>query len=404
MPAAKKDYYEILGVGRAASEDELRKSYRRLARKYHPDLNPGDKRAEDRFKDVQEAYNILSDSKKRQVYDQYGFYSDQMGQAGPGGPGNAYPGAGGFDFSGFDFEDLFSQAAKAQQKRGAPENIPGNGGNFRDLFSQFFAGQRGAAAGSPQAPPERGSDLEYALSINFWQSIRGTQVRLTIHRQETCSSCQGSGAGAGASSNCPQCSGSGQVTQTAGAMRFNLTCPKCNGSGRLMNACPSCHGDGRLTRAESVDVRIPPGAQNAARLRVAGKGNAGTHGASPGDLYITVRVEPHPIFQRTGDDIEIKIPITVWEASLGAKIEVPTIDGRALLKIPQGTRNAQRFRLREKGVFNSRKNTRGDQIVEVEIQSPAAHDERTREILRELSQLHPGDPRGPLWDKTTLPD
>ena len=406
MPAAKKDYYEILGVGRTASEDELRKSYRRLARKYHPDLNPGDKRAEERFKDVQEAYNILSDSKKRQIYDQYGFYSDQMGQAGPGGAGGAYPGAGGFDFSGFDFEDIFSQASE-QHRRGAGPRDASNGAggaNFRDLFSQFFAGQRGGAAGGPQAAPERGSDLEYALSINFWQSIRGTQVRLTIHRQETCANCNGSGAGVGASSNCPQCSGSGQVTQTAGAMRFNLTCPKCNGSGRLLNACPTCHGDGRLTRAEQVDVRIPPGAQNAARLRVAGRGNAGTHGASAGDLYITVRVEPHPVFQRNADDIEIKVPITVWEASLGAKIEVPTIDGRAILKIPQGTRNAQRFRLREKGVFNSRKNTRGDQIVEVEIQAPAAHDERTREILRELSQLHPGDARGPLWDKTILPD
>ena len=410
MPAAKKDYYEILSVGRSASEDELRKSYRRLARKFHPDLNPGDKRAEDRFKDVQEAYNVLSDSKKRQIYDQYGFYSDQMGTPPPGSGPGGHPGAGGFDFSGFDFEDLFAQAGGgANPRRGAPKGADaGNGGtgggNFRDLFSQFFAGQRGAQPGhSQQAPPERGADLEYGLSIDFWQSIRGTQVRLTIHRQDSCVNCNGTGSGAGASANCPQCSGTGQVTQTAGAMRFNLTCPKCNGSGRLLNACASCHGDGRVTRSEQVEVRIPPGAQNASRLRVAGKGNAGTHGASSGDLYITLRVEPHPVFVRNADDIEIKVPIMVWEASLGAKIEVPTIDGRALLKIPQGTRNGQRFRLREKGVFNSRKNTRGDQIVEVEIQSPGAHDERTREILRELAQLHPGDPRGPLWDKTSAP-
>lgn len=417
MPAAKKDYYDILSVGRSASEDELRKSYRRLARKYHPDLNPGDKRAEERFKDVQEAYNVLSDSKKRQLYDQYGYYSDQMGTAGGPGGSSGYPGGGGgFDFSGFDFEDLFSQAGgtRTHQRRSSKQQQPphaegANGGNFRDLFSQFFSGG-GRGAGQPgygpqaHAQPERGADLEYALSIDFWQSIRGTQVRLTINRQDTCASCNGTGSGSGASSNCPQCNGSGQVTQVAGAMRFNLTCPKCEGSGRLINACPNCHGDGRVTRSETVEVRIPAGAQNASRLRVAGKGNAGTLGAPAGDLYITIRVEPHPVFSRNGDDIEIKIPVMVWEAALGAKIEVPTIDGRALLKIPQGTRNAQRFRLREKGVFNSRKNTRGDQIVEVEIQSPAAHDERTREILRELSQLHPGDPREALWDKTAVPE
>jgi molecular chaperone DnaJ len=185
----------------------------------------------------------------------------------------------------------------------------------------------------------------------------------------------------------------------AGAMRFSLTCPRCGGSGRIRNACPACHGDGTVLSRETVDVRIPPGARSGSRLRVAGKGNAGTQGAPPGDLYITVRVEPHPFFEREGDDIHIKVPVTVWEAALGAKIEVPTVDGRALLKIPPGTRNGQKFRLREKGVLNSRTERRGDQIVEVAIESPPANDERTREILRELARLHPEDPRANLWAK-----
>ncbi|MBX5496211.1 MAG: molecular chaperone DnaJ, partial [Bryobacteraceae bacterium] len=191
----------------------------------------------------------------------------------------------------------------------------------------------------------------------------------------------------------------GNVSQMAGAMRFSLTCPRCGGSGRLKNACPNCRGDGRLPKTESVEVRIPPGVRSGSRLRVAGKGNAGTFGAPPGDLYITVRVEPHPFFERDGDDILIRVPITVAEAGLGAKIEVPTIDGRAILKIPQGTQNGQKFRLREKGVFNSRTNTRGDQIVEVYIQAPDVRDERTRELLRELAKLQTGDPRAELWTK-----
>jgi molecular chaperone DnaJ len=185
----------------------------------------------------------------------------------------------------------------------------------------------------------------------------------------------------------------------AGAMKFNLSCPRCNGTGKLKNACPTCHGEGRTVAADNVEVRIPPGVRNGARLRVAGKGNAGTHGAPPGDLYITARVEDHPFFHRDGDDIVIRVPITVTEAGLGAKIEVPTIDGRALLKVPQGTQNGQKFRLREKGVLNARTNQRGDQIVEVGIQPPKVQDERTKEILRELAKLHPEDPRAEIWTK-----
>ena len=211
--------------------------------------------------------------------------------------------------------------------------------------------------------------------------------------------CGGSGSAGGASSACPQCNGSGNVTQMAGAMRFNLSCPRCNGSGRLRNVCATCQGEGRVSRTESVEVRIPAGVQTGTRLRVAGKGNAGTLGALPGDLYITVRVEPHPFFHREGDNIEIRVPVTVTEAGLGAKIEVPTIDGRTLLKVPPGTQSGQKFRMRERGVLNSRKNARGDQIVEVAVQPPKVRDERTKEILRELAQLNPEDPREQIWSQ-----
>jgi len=389
MPAtSKQDYYEVLSISRDAKADDIRKSYRKLARKYHPDLNPGDKAAEERFKKVQEAYDVLSDSKKRQVYDQYGFYSDNIP---PGGPG-AGPGAGaygpGMGFGGFDFSEFADHGA-------GPGTGPGGAG-FRDIFSQFFGGRRGER---PATVPEKGSDLEYGLNIDFWESIRGTQVRLNISRQETCDTCGGSGTVGGATTVCPECDGTGNVTQMAGAMKFSLTCPRCDGKGRLRNACPTCHGDGRLSKPDVVEVRIPPGVQAGSRLRVGGKGNSGRNGAPAGDLYITVRVEPHPFFERDGDDIHIRVPVSVSEAGLGAKIEVPTIDGRALLKVPQGTQNLQKFRLREKGVMNSRKNKRGDEIVEVVIQAPNVHDERTKELLRELAQVNAEDPRKEMWSK-----
>jgi len=395
MPStSKKDYYEILGIARGADADEIRKAYRKLARKFHPDLNPGDKASEERFKKVQEAYDILSDDNKKKVYDQFGFYSDNIP------PNGGHPGAGpaaGPNFEGFDFAEFLRQQ---QQQHGGP--TPGfeeerGGGGFRDIFSQFFG--RGGASGRQAVQPERGADLEYGLNVDFWQSIRGTQVKLNISRQETCEACHGSGASGNNVAVCPECDGSGTVTQMAGAMKFNLTCNRCGGTGRLKNVCPVCRGEGRLSKPDSVEVRIPPGVASGSRLRVAGKGNAGTAGGPAGDLYITIRVDEHPFFKRDGDNILIQIPLTVSEAGLGAKIEVPTIDGRALLKIPQGTQSGQKFRLREKGVFNGRKNARGDEIVEVSLQAPDVHDERTRELLRELAQIQTEDVRSAIWSK-----
>ena len=391
MPAKQQqDHYDTLGIARGASEDEIRKAYRRLARKYHPDLNPGDKSAEDRFKSVQGAYDILSDSKKRAMYDQYGFYSDKAGYPGTGGSGSGggQESTPNTEFGGFDFTDFARDANAAGGGTSAT-------GGFQDIFSRMFGQQR--TGRQAQHDPEKGADLEYALNIDFWQAIRGTQVPINVQRHEICGQCGGSGSAGGNTVSCPDCSGTGNVTQMAGAMKFSLSCPRCNGAGRLRNACPTCRGDGRMTRSEMVEVRIPAGAQNGSRMRVAGKGNAGSYGAPPGDLYITIRTDPHPFFRRNGDDIEITVPVRVDEAYLGAKIEVPTIDGRALLKIPPGTRNLQKFRLREKGVASARKSLRGDQIVEVSIEPPKVQDERTKELLRELGKLHPEDPRAEIW-------
>ena len=390
MSPPKHEYYETLGVPKGAPTDEIRKAYRKLARKYHPDLNPGDKAAEERFKNVQEAYDILSDPKKRQMYDQFGFYSENgYAGAGPGG-GQPHPG---MDFSGFDFSDFMSGGG--QGPAGGGRRTAETAGGFRDIFSQFFGGR----GGEQHAEPEKGGDLEYVMDIDFWQAIKGTTAKVNITRYDVCPTCHGSGSSGSGEVTCPQCKGKGQVTQMAGAMKFNLTCPRCSGSGKLRNACPTCGGDGRVTHTETVEIRIPAGARNGSRLRVPGKGNAGTMGAPPGDLYINTKVEEHPFFKREGDNIEIKVPITVSEAALGSKIEVPTIDGRTLLKIPQGTKNGQRFRLREKGVQGSRSGTRGDQIVEVAIEAPEPRDERTRELLRELATLHPEDPRAEMWSK-----
>jgi molecular chaperone DnaJ len=386
--AAKKDYYELLGVPRKASADNIRKAWRRHARKFHPDLNPGDKSAEERFKQMQEAYDVLSDAKKRQMYDQVGYYSEP-GHPGAGG-GAAYQQNPNMGFGGFDFSDLAGAG-----HRGPTGADSGFGGSFHDLFGQFFERGREERASAP----ERGTDLEYALNVDFWQAIRGTQIRLNINRQEVCGACAGSGATGGTTAICPECQGGGKVTQMAGAMRFNLTCPRCHGKGKLRNVCSSCQGDGRSTTTETVEVRIPQGVQTGSRLRVAAKGNAGSQGMPAGDLYITVRVEAHPFFERDGDDIHIRIPVSIAEAGLGAKIEVPTIDGRALLKVPLGTQNRQKFRLREKGVLNARKGIRGDQIVEISVEAPKVRDERSKEILREYALLNPEDPRAGIWSK-----
>jgi molecular chaperone DnaJ len=407
MATQTKDYYGALGVKKSASTDEIRKAFRKLARKYHPDVNPGDKAAEEKFKTISEANEILSDPKKRKIYDQLGFYSDNIDPAAaeayarqggtpggfpggqPGGNATGSAGAGGvpFDFGGFDFSDLFEGGGRGKRASSSSR------GGFRDIFSSMF--DRGGAAAAEG--PEPGSDLEYQVNVPFWTAIRGGVMRLNITRRETCGSCHGSGF-VEAPGVCPQCHGKGTIEQTGGRMKFNVQCPRCHGTGKNISTCPTCHGEGTIERTEPLEVRIKAGTRDGQRIRLAGKGNAGSHGGPPGDLYVIIKTGDHPVFHRDGDDIRLTVPVTATEAALGAKIEVPTIDGRTLLKIPPGTQSGQRLRLREKGVPSATKDgVRGDEIVEVKVTVPMPRDEKTKELLRELAKLNPEDPRAELW-------
>jgi molecular chaperone DnaJ len=404
----KKDYYEILGVKKSASAEDIRKAFRKLARKFHPDVNPGDKSAEEKFKSISEANEVLSDPKKRKIYDQVGFYSDNIdpaaaeayargGATGAGGFGG-FPGAGSqqgnqgvpFDFGGFDFSDFVNNAGRGQRTSSS------GGGSFRDIFSGIFGGGRGTTA---EEGPESGTDLEYQVNVPFWTAIRGGVMRLNITRQDVCPNCHGQGT-LESPGKCPECNGTGQITQTGGRMKFNVQCPRCHGTGKNLTMCPTCHGEGTVTQTEPLEVRIKAGTRDGQRIRIPGKGNAGAHGGPPGDLYAIIRAGDHPIFHRDGDDISLTIPVSATEAALGAKIEVPTIDGRALLKIPPGTQSGQKLRLREKGVPSAtREGVRGDEIVEITVHVPMPRDERTKELLRELAKLNPEDPRAELWSK-----
>ena len=406
-PTKTRTITAILGVKKTASADEIRKAFRKLARKYHPDVNPGDKAAEEKFKTLSEANDVLSDPKKRKIYDQLGFYSDNIDPAaaeayargggfGAGGFGGPGTGAGGtrtttqevpFDFSGFDFND-FAEGAGAAGRRA------GGGGGFRDIFSNIF---RGGAPQDMAERPEPGGDLEYQVNVGFWQAIKGTVMKLNIPHLEVCGNCHGQGY-IESPGVCPQCKGKGQITQKSGSMKFNVTCPRCGGSGKNRTVCNVCHGEGRVERTESLEVRIKPGTRDGQRIRLPGRGNAGTMGAPAGDLYIIVRAGEHPVFRRDGDDIYLTVPVTFTEAGLGGKIEVPTIDGRTLLKVPPGTQCGQKLRLREKGVPSAvKEGARGDEIVEIKIVPPNVRDEKSKEILRELAKLNPEDPREELW-------
>ncbi len=379
---AKKDYYNILGVKKDAKADEIKKAYRRLARKHHPDVNPGDKASEDKFKDVQEAYDILSDDKKRKVFDRFGYYADNLDADSPFSTGAASGSSAGFDFSGFDFSGT--------------SGTQGGGSSFRDIFSDLFGGSTGARA-QPEPPrpiPKKGRDIEIPLALNFEEAFSGLTTNITVNRSEQCSRCQGAGDTGGPVVQCPTCKGTGQVMRTGGRLQFSQGCSDCEGSGRRRQPCSVCHGKGVTPKTEQVKIRIPPGVDTGSRVRIPKKGHGGRLGAEPGDLFILTNVGKHKFLERKGDNIYIMVPITVSEAALGTKIEVPTAEGKAQLKIPAGTESGQKFRLRERG-FPSLRNPklRGDQFVEVKITLPRVLSEETKDVLRQFEKLNPENPR-----------
>jgi molecular chaperone DnaJ len=375
--AQREDYYKTLGVKRAATQEEIRKAYRRLARKYHPDLNPGDKSSEEKFKKLSEAYDVLSDPKKREIYDKFGAYNDNIRDAARRPDGSEVD----FDWS------VFTGGAGA----GSP-GAGASGTSFRDIFSELFGGARGASAQS-QSQSRRGADIEVPLALSFEEAINGLTTNINVRRSETCARCQGSGAAATGVLSCQTCNGTGKISASGGFLRFDQSCSACGGTGKRRPPCASCHGKGMLPKYETVRVRIPAGVDTGSRVIVRNKGEAGPKNVSPGDLYIITNVAQHRIFTRKGDNIYCVVPVTLPEAALGAKIEVPTVSGKAQLRIPPGTQSGQVFRLREKGAPSLRGDTHGDQYVEVKVVLPQIIDEDSKNLLREFAKRNPENPR-----------
>ncbi len=365
----RRDYYEVLGVAREASEDDIKKAYRKLALKYHPDKNPGDKEAEEKFKEIGEAYEALSDADKRAAYDRFGHAA-----FGPGARAGAGHGAGGGFHDPFDiFREVFGGGA-------------GGGGTiFDDFFEQAFGGGRAGGRGGGG----RGNDLRYDMEIDFEEAARGVEKEVAFNVLDTCPECAGKGAAEGAKvETCPTCQGRGQVAHSRGFFTVASTCPRCNGSGQTVsNPCKKCGGEGRTQQRRKIKVRIPAGVETGARLRSSGHGEAGTRGGGHGDLYLVVHVRPHDVFSRQGDDLICEVPIGFPTAALGSEIDVPTLNGAARLKIPAGTQSGTMFRLRNQGMPNVHGHGHGDLLVRVLVEVPTKLPRPLREKLEEFAKL-----------------
>ena len=363
---AKRDFYEILGVNRDASDDEIKKAYRKLAMKHHPDRNPDNPKAEEQFKEAKQAYEILSDAQRRQAYDQLG-HAGVDPQAGPGGAG-----MGGF-------ADAFS-----------------------DIFGDIFGGGRGGGGG--RSTVYRGADLRYNLEVSLEEAARGTDTRIRIPAMEECETCKGSGAKPGTQpKTCATCGGAGQVRMQQGFFSIQQTCPKCHGSGRIIpEPCPTCHGAGRVKQHKTLQVKIPAGVDVGDRIRLAGEGEHGVNGGPPGDLFVQIHIKPHSVFQRDHNDLHCEMPVSFATAALGGEIEIPTLDGAAKIKIPAETQSGKVFRLRGKGIRGIRSSGPGDLMCHVVVETPVNLTERQRDLLREFEAINDKDaghhnPRAKSW-------
>ena len=376
----------MLGVEKGASADEIKKAYRKLAMKYHPDRNPGDKEAEEKFKEVGEAYEVLSDDDKRARYDQYGFAGvDPNYAAGAGGAGFGGAGFGGFNGAGF-----------------------GGFGDFGDIFSDLFGGGSSSARRSGASSARRGENVMARLDLTFEEAAFGCEKEITVERIESCDDCGGTGAAKGTTAEtCPNCRGTGVVTQTQrtplGMFQTQGACPNCRGTGKIIKKpCPKCGGQGRVRKTRKFKVNIPAGIDDGQSIQQRGQGNAGANGGPAGDLYVTVAIRPHPIFTRDGSDVYVEIPISFAQAALGDTLQVPTIDGRVEYKVPEGTQTGTMFRMRGKGIQNVNGRGRGDQYVRVNIEVPKNLTDKQKKLLREFEETSTDEnqiKRKSFWDK-----
>jgi molecular chaperone DnaJ len=366
MANKKRDYYEILGVNRDASEEDIKKAYRKLAMKFHPDRNPDSKDAEEKFKEAKEAYEILSDPQKKAAYDRYG-HAGVDASMGAGGGGHGFEG----------FADAFG-----------------------DIFGDIFGGGRGAGRSNVY----RGADLRYNLEISLEEAARGAEKTIRIPTTEECDTCHGSGAKPGTQpKTCPTCGGAGQVRIQQGFFSIQQTCPKCHGGGRIIpDPCRDCGGAGRVKKQKTLEVKIPAGIDEGMRLRHAGHGEPGVNGGPPGDLYVEIHIRAHPVFQRDHDDLHCEMPISFTTAALGGEIEIPTLEGMARLKIPPETQSGKVFRLRGKGIKNVRTHASGDLLCHVVVETPVKLTERQKELLHEFEEISSGNavrhnPKAQSW-------
>ena len=364
---SKKDYYEVLGVNRDASDEEIKKAYRKLAMKHHPDRNPDNPKAEEHFKEAKEAYETLSDEQKRAAYDQYGHAAFEAGGMGGGNPFGA-GGAQGFDFS--------------------------------DIFGDIFGG----GGGRGRSNVHRGADLRYNMEITLEQAARGTETQIRVPTMAECETCHGSGAKPGTSpTTCSTCGGHGQVRMQQGFFSIQQTCPRCHGSGKqITSPCSDCHGAGRVKHHKTLSVKIPAGVDNDDRIRLSGEGEAGVNGGPTGDLYVVIHIAPHSVFQRDHSDLHCEMPISFATAALGGEIEIPTLDGSARIKIPAETQSGKIFRLRGKGIKGVRSSTHGDLHCHVVVETPVKLTERQKELLHEFQEINDQDsarhsPRSKSW-------